>query len=385
MTAIKEEVIFETLKNITEVPGYVIPESYPADLKTFFRSFSERLTIITDAEGYEVSITGNKMPAWIRPLHFEQNLNSAIDALEAVEELKREELEHTMLNFHLNYYDQYFTKNKGKGDVNFKKYKEHLSETNLSGKKENLSLRLLQKIFELIEYTKAAKWGAKKVFGIESEDIEYSGSFTCVNKIRESLRLLLNKQKEIQKNDQDIIIPISLKQTKIDDDTWLVPRWARENVPDATDKQRHPREPLGITRFDFLLNEVPAIRELKNARLRRVGVQVVDSKSLTPHNANDSEDASHANIWGLSLFDIYGKIHFEDNVIKEYLEMSYYTPANKNAGVITWNTDDGIVNMKPASRWILTLNPKSHTGAVYTSVRDIILYFHVTHNHFWKP
>jgi len=194
--------------------------------------------------GVEAAYTRRELAPWIRPFHFELNLNSALDALDDSESLLNDIRTLNLVRLQINH--EKATIPASDADAK-NRHEATVGDLALSEYNKNLRVRLTQRIIDLIEYTKAARYGAKVLFGIESNELTYeSDNNVAVSTFRESLRRLLESYRGIVAKDQELVIPISLRHAKAKNSQPLVPRWKA-----GTDAEARPTDQLGVENLEL--------------------------------------------------------------------------------------------------------------------------------------
>ena len=306
-----EDGLFAYMAGITSDQPIDLPETLTVDDVQLIQSHFKSLTVPIELSAYEASISSAAMPAWISPLHFERNLNNAIDALEAVEailgEIRALGLTRINLNFiaaQLNVAQTTDSDQSDPQDLPAEAPQSHrdLSDSlQLDAYEQNIRVRLIKRAFDLVEYTKAAKLGAQLLFQIEPEATDPVDSFQGVNRIRESLRSLLEEYRSISNRDRESTFAISLKHAKDAVGKYLVTKWAEAQTEDR-------KANLGLTEgtLEFDLSQYPPLAGLQNLRCVRIGVQIVDKVSCFAPTVG-AESQQH-NYWQATLSDSSGGI-----------------------------------------------------------------------------
>ncbi len=357
--SIKKMILGESIKEQNNVPN---------DLKQYISSFCDKLTIEAETQGSESEITGTRIANWIEPLHFEINLNEALDALEGLDVLMKEIRNHKLIYTRNNYFTHMFKQNAPDSDE-FKLHKKLVEKLELDSIYDNLWNRWGIKYLDLNEYTKAAKLGAKLLFNIENSQIEYRGSdLEIVNQIRESLRSLLLEYEQILKKNQEIIVPVSLKFSINKNNNSLVEKWT------DTAGERDPKDGLKQTVLKFDLNDFSEICDLKYQRIRNIGVQILDHQSLYSM-LGDNEDTRHPNFWNMRLEDKGEGFPLGNRISSDSYRLSPILFYNTSAKEITWSRNNTIINLNANRKWELTIIPNSHNNAPLDTVRDIVIHF----------
>ncbi|MEQ9404798.1 MAG: hypothetical protein RIM99_14495 [Cyclobacteriaceae bacterium] len=347
----------------------------PDSLINYVNSALSKLTQVAGYNGFEMELTGPNLAEWIRPLHFEDNLQDAINALEAVERAKKEVLELGLIKLHINQMEAMLEANELTGTAYHDQYKEILGGLEIEQFEENINIRYTKKIIDLVEFSKAAKLGAKLLFGITEESIDADSSRGEINRIRESLRNLLEAFREIEKKDQEVIIPISLKQAKSKAGPFLVSEWHGDPGDDRTLNSGLNRKLL-----EFDLTDYEELNQLSNQRIKRIGIRVVDLFTVEiPRGAGESI-LFHPALWNVEIQDDNNGYALGESSLESYkINPIHFKNIHGNADPngIVWSRYDSIVNINANRRWKLQVNSTSHNGRPSTDVRDIVLYFHL--------
>lgn len=342
------------------------------ELKSLLATISDPLTIHTELNSYEVELTGQKLANWIQPLHFEKNLNSAIDSLEAVEKLIKEIKELVLISISLNSIENDIENKPNR----YRIHKELVKNLELVKSLKNLEFKLSKKIIDLIEYTKASKIGAKVLFGLDEEQFEYSGGLPGLSKIRESLRKLLLKYRTIRKSDQELVVPISLKKAKNKSKNWLIDKWTDES------NQRENKDGLKQGTIEFDLSLYSDIETLKYQRIRKVGIQVVDYNALLLQKASDTEKRNPQDYWNITLSDMDNGVKLGESALSRYVPLKPILFKCIQSGIqnnnIEWSSSNSLLNFNANRKWKLEINEESHIGTKRENIRDIIIHFHLS-------
>jgi len=346
-----------------------------------------RLTVPLDLTCFETEITGKKLAPWIQPLNFEKNLNSAIDALEIVDRLLNEQRQTQLIKIQQNFIKGMLSNLPDHTYIdNHNDLSQYIDTEDFS---KDLALRFSQKMIDLIEYTKAAKLGAELLFGIKPTDLEFHGGWVGISKIRESLRKLLEIYRQLIANEQEEIIPISLKKVKNDSDIYLVKEWHDDG---KQNKERGPRVGLCYDTLKFDLTQASALNKLKNQRIRRLGIQIIDATSLMisvvqfkkgeEKRLKFYEDYNHPNFWSITLSDESSGFPLGKNAFDKFLiePIKFSDVAgSRNTSSVSWSRYDALINFNPNRLWKMTIQSESHRGVKTSDIRDIILHIHIAH------
>ena len=381
MEIISDTTIFTALANVRTGSAAVEP-SLPEAVRQHLQRHLAGLTVATAATGLEVKVTGPNLPVWIKPLHFEENLNAAIDALEAVEALLGE---HRQL-IQLEIQHRYFGRN-----LNGQERAEHearVAALALPEYRQNLLLRLAKRMTDLLEYGKAAKLGAKLLFNVPIDLIELgTGNFgpgqLGINQLREGLRALLTYYRQLAKEEQELVLPLSLKGTRTLKGEYLVDRWGDKSAD---------RAPLTGLAVDVLAIDLRAgtgwFDGLTDPRLRRIGVQVIDRTAGIASPAG-TESSQALNFWRLGISEADGgrPLGYDGGVDLDGKPVAKLEPADvvldvpgaRDPFAITWSRVDSLLNFPPDRRWRIWVGPVSHCGTGRGEIRDIVLHFHIVH------
>lgn len=327
-----------------------------------------------ELNSYETTLSPKKIPDWIEPLHFERNLNEALDALEAAESLLREDQSRKLIAIQQNYIKGMLKTSETEAEL-----QQHniLSEgINLEKYRSSISLRFSKKVIDLLEYTKAAKVGANILYGIPASDLEYQGQEKGINRIRESLRMLLEMSRKLDKYSQEIVIPISLKAAKNNAGNYLVEKWGIDPEKRATDI------PLKYNLLEFDLNEYKQISELKFQRIRGIGVQIIDKFSNTFYQPADGIVRNESSrYWNVEILDNDRGVPLGPSAFAEKHVIGPIKFANIAASInltdISWSRYPSLINFNANRKWTIKIHDKSHVLTSSEEILDIVIHFHI--------
>lgn len=356
-------------------------DKYGDGIIKIIREHTNKLKLKTDVEGFEADLTGKQIADWIKPLHFENNLNSAIRALNQLEKLINERDSHLLALAQFNHLDSYFSKEDNGLQKDLHKTLKNVLKQGFSSNEyfENITIRILHKIYDLIEYTKAVKLGGKLLFGYEYKTPEYDGFLDSINRIRESLRYMLQEYYKTANTDQETIIPISLKQALNSSKNRLVDKWGDTKDPIDNAQQRATVSPLTMKELKFDLRQYPDISKLNFQRIRRIGINIIDNRIQTA-NVSSNENSLHPHLWSAELIDESGGYRLGESsnaksLLLNSIQFDNIHPNTQNS--ITWCQYDALMNFNAARKWKLIIKEKSHDQMDYSSIRDIYVYFHL--------
>lgn len=378
--------IFNMLKNELFDPDSDDGDTFTKESEIFLSKHKTGMSDNAGILGVEAGLTGAGLPRWIKPLAFESNLNKALDALTALEALLTENRNRKLFKIQDN-----FTSAMLKSLDDPDALQSHIKMSKSfqgDGYKENLELRIVKKFVDLVEYTKAAKLGAYVLFNIDYIDMEASPSLSGLSVIREGLRSLLITYRRISNKDREIIIPISLKNAK-SNDQYIVP------FCETNDEGARPIE-LGLEKdqLEINLKDYSPISELKFARIVRIGIRAIDVYSgqstevgpsrddkLDGNFRHDNYATAHQHFWNMTLADTSGGVRYnsEPSPPKYTFEPIPFdnVPGSRKLNEISWSKDGAILNVNPDRKWLLKIGNTSLHNSPKKSILDIILHFHL--------
>lgn len=378
MSYLSEDEIISLVKNVRTNSNYNTFENIPIEIKKEIESYQKNRTMQIDLDGHEAEITGRNLVDWINPLHIERNLSNAIDALEDVERLHKEERDIIVMKTQLHLTRRLIDKSGAGSNEEVTKHDALANDLKLEGLALNISVRKTKRLLDLYEYSKAVKLGAKVLHGVEINDIDEPGQqIQGVTKIRTSLRAVIEAYRKISMNENEMVIPISLKHSKNDAENWLVP-W---NEP------RHDQSSLAQESIEFDLSLFPKIQELQYQRILRVGFQVLDKTSyrtIAGGPGNTVGISQFPNFWDITFSDksdgykLGASASASKHVIKP-LKLYDVLGGNSPSSNIIWATNSSIINVNANRRWELKIK-KSHVNTPISDIYDIIVYFHIASN-----
>lgn len=331
-----------------------------------------------DLSCYETQISGNSLASWVKPLAFENNLNHAIDALATVDVLLSDYIKNQLVHVQDNFIRGFLSNQSNPSeDEDFLEQHATLFKTlNLDERKESIELRLAHSIIDLIEYTKAAKLGAKLVFDIDPEAVEYDGSQQGITKIRESLRALTIAYRKLSKIQADIIVPVSLQRGKRTHEGFE-PRFNGLVSGVMGEQSWYPNNRpiegsnLDTKKLSFRLMDYGPITRLGKHRLKRVGIQIRDKN----FNSDDIK-IPHYRSFKLSCETPY-KLGDTDSGELEFKTLEFNNvPSTIHANQITWSGYPEVENINVDREWSLEVcDDHLFKDDSYKDIEDIILFF----------
>jgi|GEM_PF-4455061 len=324
---------------------------------------SERLSsakLDTYNEVWESQLTGTDIPRWILPLQFEKNLNSALDSLNALDGLLKEYREILFKEIQNNFVAGMLS---DRPDEEYLLKHKQLSEgLNVEASKHSLERRLAHCLIDLIEYSKASKIGAKVLFNISLSEIEkfpHDEKPKGLSFIRETLRRLLISFRKINNKEHTTTVSLSLKRSKTKNDKWLCSEWANDDRNWKTGLKEH------VLQFD--LSQSSQFDDLASPRIRRIGLQIIDSWS---GRKRFNEGANRFNFhihypqsWSLVLQDEADGILLgeEADSAKHLIDDTTFKSVvgTREPNVISWSNQGSILNISPIRKWSLEVSKMS--------------------------
>lgn len=338
--------------------------------------------LLSALDCFETQTTGFRMPGWIAPMQLESNLNSALDALSVAESLSAEVQNTRFMRVQNNFIDGMLWTPEQETARN--KHVELSSAIDLDGRLRNLVLRLKQKTSEAIEFSKAAKLGALLIFGIQAQSLVSPPSFDGLSALRESLRKLHYKYRDLMKSKNETVIPVNLKLQRYDigDDDYIVHTWGGSGESD-----RGWNTGLTDTDLEFNLARVSKFNSFKNQRIRRIGVLVSDRKSGLVHGGDAVEKRPYPEFWTVRLHDNDGGIPLgsqsssgsNSRLINIKTVEFGDVAGTRNPRAISWSLGDGYINVNPNRRWRLEIEGESSRKEPLRQIREITLFFHIAY------
>ena len=350
-----------------------LPEQVADQIDQHIASLSTNV----DARGIEADMTGTNIPAWVQPLHFEKNLNAALDALDALEGMVAEyhalilaeiQKNHILSEFKLN--PQY------SNDERYLLQHIELSKlVDFEKLKNTHLLRVSQKTVDVVEYAKAAKAGCRILFLHEVDEVPDEDADNILFSIRKPLRELVEWYRLEVKNEQQSIIPIGLKAAKNLDDTYLIHTWQRGQDRGTSRYLESDVLDIDLTNYGFP----------DSNRIVRVGASVLDWQSRLLQEPNtlmehprswslEISDNSGGKKLGRNLEDPEGPVH---DVRRSILS---HVSGSRTLTNISWVNNESIKNVNADRKWQLKVN-SAHDGspADSGSIYDITLFFHIAY------
>ncbi|MCG8342039.1 MAG: hypothetical protein MI684_04290 [Chlorobiales bacterium] len=358
----EENEVFSELASTTEMLGNYSPPDY----------------MRIETSSYETVVTGKNLPKWIQPLQFEKNLNAALDAVDACDALMVE-----IRNYRLAKVQHNFISGMLRSlDDDQSALKEHLrilsDEISNLEYFDNLATRLGNRLIELVEYTKAVKLGGRILFGFDESSMEYSGGFKGVAKIRESLRNILFEYRKIASLDQEVVVPISLKQAKNSAGNYLVKSWSDNPTERSRNVDLTKRE------LEIDLSLYSDISNLSFQRIRRIGVQVIDKESgMVPKPDEATVSTLHPNFWSITVQDDSDGVRLGSSATADKFKFKPVVLKNvagsRSSLAISWSKLNSLTNVNANRRWKVKIGDTSNIEKSASDIHDIVLHFHLAY------
>lgn len=337
--------------------------------KQLFFNYYSNLKKSFTVNSYESILTTNKIVPWINPMLFHKNLNLAIDALMGFEKLEEKELGLTSYMLANNFYESSIENDDG----NIDKHKKLLKNDNVEEILRVINYRKIKKIFDLLEYSKASKLGGKIIYGIENI---YNSDLKLTHRIREDLRNLLLESKRLELKRQEVIIPVSAKYTKDDDDNFIVKDLETVKYEDYI-ARKYLLSSISSEYLIFNLTNHPILKRLDNSQLLRVGVEVIDDFACK-RNLPISEKWGKS-YWNFELEDHGNGFNLSETIDdKHNIKKTIFTnvPGGKDEKIV-WSNNESLININCNREWKINLLGNCLTG--HHNIKDIILHFHISY------
>lgn len=337
------------------------------------KSNSSKPAYEVELDSFETNITSKTIVDWIAPLQFERNLNEALDALEAADALLREERNRVLIEMQQNYIKAMLSSETMSSELS--KHNDLISDLEMEQYSNSINLRFAKKVIDLIEYTKAAKLGAKVLYGVNEPEFEYQGNEVGINKIRESLRSLLEISRNLDTQSQEIIVPVSLKSAKNTAGNYLIEKW------DTDPENRHTNVSLKDNTLEFDLAQFESIKSLKFQRIRRIGIQILDKYSNTLQKSDGALLNNRDNYWNVVMTDADDGLSLGTSALspKHKIKPIKFSDvaASRKLTDINWSRYSSIVNFNANRKWKIDVSEKSHHGISSEDILDIVVHFHI--------
>jgi|GEM_PF-6276165 len=381
-----------------------------------FSEFNDEFEIVKytneiPLDSFETRITTNSIPEWINKFDYQENLNKAIEALESLEMLYSEYTSLVEKEINLLFIKNEFREtHRGRNSDDFNKIFDGQNglqnDLNLDEYRESLLIRIKHKEVDLIEYTKAAKFGFLHFFQYSVNFGEQlldstlsrviSNDFDKTTRIRESLRKLVLKQRLITVNEEEVFVPVSLKTSKNDENRYISnfakskldkPDWGElPNIQNISDSKKgyDVGYEIDLEKYSHLTTH--DLGGFKH-RIARIGFNVVD-RSARIVLPNVSKNDELGDVRGLNALSYQLKleanpgIEIIDSSTSEKLIPVYAgnIVGSNRFDKLTWVRPNSLINLPANRKWKLFMTcptqplfPDGTLGQIY----DIHLVFHI--------
>jgi len=351
-------------------------------IRSLLDKHKSQLGINADLEGYESTITGVNLPRWIQPLHFERNLNLALDALKNCEHLIGEMRSLDLALINENYIRSQL---QSGGDGNIASHNEIVKRLNLEDYRENIALRFSKQYIDLIEFSKAARLGGQVLFNFDYTGFEVSTDLKGLSRIREFLNQLLDEYRIVQKDETETVIPISLKYAKNNANNLLCDKWEKDGRPNG---DNDPKTTTGLDHSDIRLNlkNYTPLAELDTPRIRRVGFTVLDKNGgISGLSDGKTSFDQFRQLWDIQVSDESNGIRLGQSATSPKMQLQKMVCRNvegtRDLKNVAWVQNKDILNVDPRRSLKVSVKEKSHNflNSRALEIYDIIMYLHVAH------
>lgn len=338
-----------------------------------------------DIQGIETILTGAKLPRWIQPLHFESNLNTALEALKAVDALVTEYRSLILSEMHSRFVGLELIRHYGdEPQADIGQFMQLTKSLNYKSIKAGLEFRISKRMIDLIEYSKAAKIGAKVLFEIDEDDIEVEGLNDSdypdvLSKLREPLRRLAEEYRILATSMSEELIPVSLKHGK-DHSGNFVANWTGDS---ETSQQNHT---TGLGQSELTIDLRSFDKLVPRHRVLKMGIQIIDKdadkliKRTQPDTTEYQDDMP--GMWSLEIAPIDQTQHFGEARNYHHTIFNKMSLSNVLGGrhteSLVWINDPSLLNSNGNKKWKIKIKSNTHEEKTYNEIRDIFLYFHVS-------
>jgi hypothetical protein len=316
---------------------------------------------------FESEISGPNLPPWINPFAFDDNLGAAYATLEELDLLIDDH--DAIVQRHLDYMYYFLAlPTEQKPDI-----QGIYEDSDYPTRIESLELRITKKLEELLHLTKAAKLGARLLFGFSMEILEFNEGRDSIEKVRESLRILGDRYKSAATKYFNTVIKVSLKHARTSES---VPALISNSFANTV-WNTHINNLTPI----FDLSKVRELSDYKRVYLHDVGIQVIDKESS--HNpVNDNTMPVDA--WHVSLESSVNDVQLgdEDDSPSYNLPQLYFSsvPGDYDGTEVRMAKNYRIKGIDPRREWQLRLEKFSVFNKDAMSadgVLDVIIHLNV--------